>query len=49
MCKKKKKHEYADRLKYMHLLEEGHSIKYILRPHSKRERSGQFPSRINPD
>ena len=29
MCKKQKKHEYADRLKYMHMLEDGYSINYI--------------------
>lgn len=29
MCKKRKKHAYADRLKYMHMLEDGYSINYI--------------------
>ena len=29
MSKKQKKHKYAERLKYMHMLEEGYSINYI--------------------
>lgn len=29
MSKKKRKHTYADRLKYMHRLEEGYSVNYI--------------------
>ena len=29
MSKKRKKHGYAERLKYMHMLEDGYSIKYI--------------------
>ena len=29
MSKKRKKHGYAQRLKYMHMLEEGYSINYI--------------------
>ena len=29
MSKKYKKHGYAERLKYMHMLEEGYSVKYI--------------------
>ena len=31
MSKKYKKHGYAERLKYMHMLEDGYSIKYIHR------------------
>ena len=31
MSKKRKKHGYAERLKYMHMLEEGYSIEYIHR------------------
>ena len=29
MSKKRNKHGYAERLKYMHMLEEGYSVKYI--------------------
>ena len=29
MSKKRKKHGYAERLKYMHMLEDGYSINYI--------------------
>ena len=29
MSKKRKKHGYAERLKYMHMLENGYSVKYI--------------------
>ena len=29
MSKKKRKHTYADRLKYMHMWEEGYSVNYI--------------------
>ena len=29
MLKKRKKHGYAERLKYMHMLEDGYSINYI--------------------
>ena len=29
MSKKYRKHGYAERLKYMHMLEDGYSIKYI--------------------
>lgn len=29
MSKKNRKHTYADRLKYMHMLEEGYSVNYI--------------------
>ena len=29
MSKKRRKHGYAERLKYMHMLEDGYSIKYI--------------------
>ena len=33
MSKKRKKHGYAERLKYMHMLENGYSIEYIHKNH----------------
>lgn len=38
MSKKQKKHKYAERLKYMHMLEKGYSIKYISKHYGINEK-----------
>ena len=38
MSKKQRKHKYAERLKYMHMLEKGYSIKYISKHYGINEK-----------
>ena len=38
MAKKRKKHGYAERLKYMHMLEEGYSVRYIYKHYGINDR-----------
>ena len=42
MSKKYKKHGYAERLKYMHMLEEGYSIRYIYKHFGINDRQLEY-------